>query len=134
MKRNDVEEFEKLFGQLQGFYEELSILSKKAPNDAVNIFKLKFINKILKTSNNFLGKNYCPFDDFTEFDTDAVPQNSDMVFVLSQYLQSFENFRAGHVKPKYGGWYWIIEPEKGEKADEDGQIRIRTARPQRFKE
>ncbi|MEH2124811.1 hypothetical protein [Nostoc sp.] len=40
MKRKDVDEFEKLSGQLQGIYEEISVLSKKSPNNAVNKFKL----------------------------------------------------------------------------------------------
>lgn len=47
MNRKDVDEFEKLSVQLQSIYDELSILSKESPNDAVNKFKLNFINKLL---------------------------------------------------------------------------------------
>lgn len=64
MNRSDVDVFEKLSGQLLSVYEEISLLSKKKPNDAVNKFKLKFINQMLLQSNNFLGVKYKPFDDF----------------------------------------------------------------------
>lgn len=91
MKRQEIDTFEKLSGQLIGVYEEISLLSKKSPNDAVNKFKLKFINKIITDSNILLTDRYSPFEDFISFDEDDVPQNSDVVFILSQYLQCFEN-------------------------------------------
>lgn len=134
MKRKDVDEFEKLSGQLQGIYEELSVLSKKSPNDAVNKFKLKFINQLLRGSNEFLGEKYRPFDDFSEFDSDDVPQNSDVVFMLSQYLQSFEKLRADSVVFRHGSWQWTINADKGETGDEHGLVYISTIRPKRLRE
>lgn len=52
---------------------------KKNPNDAVNKFKLKFVNKLLSQSNDYLADKYKPFDDFDSFDEDDIPQNSDVV-------------------------------------------------------
>ena len=60
MKRQDVDLFEKVVGQLQSLYDEIAILSKKAPNDAVNKFKLKFINTLLSQGNELLGREYAP--------------------------------------------------------------------------
>ena len=97
MNRNDVNTFEKISVQLLGVYEEVSLLSKKNPNDVLNKFKLKFINKLLNQSNSFLTNEYKPFDDFELFDEDDMPQNSDIVFILSQYLQCFEKLRADNV-------------------------------------
>lgn len=134
MKRKDVDKFEKLSGQVQGIYEELSVLSKKFPNDAVNKFKLKFINQLLNDSNEFLGEKYRPFDDFLEFDSNDVPQNSDVVFMLSQYLQSFEKLRADSVLLRYDSWHWTIDADQGETGDEHGLVYIRTACPKRFRE
>ncbi|WP_292740858.1 hypothetical protein [Nostoc sp. JL31] len=94
MKRKDVDEFEKLSGQLQGIYEEISVLSKKSPNDAVNKFKLNFINQLLNGSNGFLEEKYRPFKEFSEFDTDDVPQNSDVVLMLSQYVAAMKQFKS----------------------------------------
>ena len=73
MNRNDVDTFEKLSVQLLGVYEEISLLSKKNPNDVLNKFKLKFINKLLHQSNNYLTDEYKPFDDFELFEEDYMP-------------------------------------------------------------
>ncbi|MEH1934689.1 MAG: hypothetical protein V7L14_13410 [Nostoc sp.] len=134
MKRKDVDEFEKLSGQLQGIYEEISVLSKKSPNDAVNKFKLNFINQLLNGSNGFLEENYRPFKGFSEFDTDDVPQNSDVVFILSQYLQCFEKLRADNVQIRPGGWCWVVDAEENEIGNESGKIYIKTTRPKRLRE
>lgn len=135
MKRKDIDDFEKLSGQLQGIYEEISVLSKKSPNDAVNKFKLNFINQLLNGSNGFLEEKYRPFKEFSEFDTDDVPQNSDVVFILSQYLQCFEKMRADNVKERYHlNWYWVVDAERNETGDESGKIYIKTTRPKRLRE
>ncbi len=128
MKRDDVDTFEKLVGQIQSIYDELSLLSKKSPNDALNKFKLKFVNKLLQDSNLFLRESYKPFADFDIFDEDQLPTNSDVVFILTQYLQCFEKFRADNVEYSVGRWYWTIETNKGAKE------RIETVRPKRLKE
>ncbi|MEH2153876.1 hypothetical protein [Nostoc sp.] len=134
MKRKDVDEFEKLSGQLQGIYEEISVLSKKSPNDAINKFKLNFINQLLNSSNEFLEDKYRPFKEFSEFDTDDVPQNSDVVFILSQYLQCFEKLRADNVQLRSGGWCWVVDAPENEIGDESGKIYIKTTRPKRLRE
>lgn len=134
MNRNDVDTFEKLSVQLLGVYEEISLLSKKSPNDALNKFKLKFINKLLTQSNEFLSDKYKPFDDFELFQEDDMPQNSDIVFILSQYLQCFEKQRADNVVMLRGGWFWYVKANEGEKGDEGGKVKIRTAKPKKLKE
>jgi hypothetical protein len=133
MKRVDMDKFEKLVGQLQSTYDEISLLSKKSPNDAVNKFKLKFINSLLEQANEFLGQKYRPFSDFALFNEDDVPQNSDTAFILSQYLQCFEKFRADNVVMQRGVWCWAIEAKQGEGADERGFIYIRTAIPKQLR-
>ena len=134
MNRNDVDTFEKLSVQLLGVYEEISLLSKKSPNDALNKFKLKFINKLLTQSNEFLSDKYKPFDDFELFQEDDMPQNSDIVFILSQYLQCFEKQRADNVVMLRGGWFWYVKANEGEKGDKGGKVKIRTAKPKKLKE
>ncbi|MEH2459447.1 hypothetical protein [Nostoc sp.] len=134
MKRKDVDEFEKLSVQLQSIYDELSILSKKSPNDAVNKFKLNFINKLLNNSNELLSQKYRPFEDFSEFDTDDIPQYSDVVLILSQYLQCFEKLRADNVKMQSGYWHWLVDVERDETGDELGKVYyIRTTCPKRLR-
>lgn len=133
MNRSNVDTFEKLSGQLLSIYEEVSLLSKKNPNDAVNKFKLKFVNVLLSQSNDYLGKEYKPFDDFISFDEDDIPQNSDVVFILSQYLQCFEKLRSDNVVIRNGVWYWRVKGDENDKVDEDGMVEIRTVKPKNLK-
>lgn len=134
MNSSDVDRFEKIAGQLLGLYEEMSLLSKKSPNDAVNKFKLKFINRQLSESNAFLSERYRPFDDFDLFSEDDVPQNSDVVFILSQYLQCSEKLRADNVVIRNGGWHWLVEGGEGDKVDEQGYTLIRSTKPKHLRD
>ena len=133
MTRKDLDSFEKLFGQLQSVYEELSVLSKKAPNDAVNKFKLTFINGILSDANTFLGPAYIPFNDFHSFDVDTLPQNSDVVFILAQYLKGFEKYRDDNVIWHRGSWQWVIKAQGKERGDEKGLVHVSSVMPKRLR-
>jgi hypothetical protein len=129
MRKADVDTFEKLVGQLESVYDELSILSKKNPNDAVSKFKLAFVNALLDSANTLLGERYRPFKEFSRFDEEKIPQNSDVVFVVSQYLQCFEKLRADNVQLSYGTWYWNLED-----VPEGAGPRVETTKPKRLRE
>lgn len=113
MKKKDVDRFEKVTGQLEGVYDELTSLSKKSPNDGVNKFKLRLVNKVLEDANSLLDNKHKPFDDFSVFDEDTLPSNSDVVFILAQYLNCMENLRTENIKQKDFSehWYWVIDGE-----------------------
>lgn len=111
MTKEEVDNFEKVQSQLQGLHSEISILSKKSQNDALSIFKLKFVNQILEESNSVLGLDYKPFSDFEKFDEDSIPTNSDVTLILSQYLSCLEKLRADNVKKGFDKWYWVIDGE-----------------------
>jgi hypothetical protein len=110
------------------------LVFQQPANDAVNKFKLNFINTLLEQANGFLGNQYKPFEDFIKFDLDDVPQNSDVVFILSQYLQCFEKVRADNVVWRYSRWHWAVEPDKGETGDERGLVYIETVKPKKLRE
>ncbi len=133
MNRKDLDAYEKLSGQLQSIYEEISLLSKKNPNDAVNQFKLSFINDLLTGANTFLGTKYAPFKGFAKFDEETLPQNSDVTFMLSQYLQCFEKYRADNVIQLHGTWQWALKAEGSEKGDERGLVYVRTVTPRHLR-
>lgn len=103
----DIAKLEKVIGQLQGAYAEVSQIAKKSPNDALNPFKLKLINKIIVSSNSILGSSYKPFDDFDQFDNDDMPSASDVTIVLSQYMEEAERFRSDNVIYDYG-WKYVL--------------------------
>ena len=124
MKRADVDVFEKLTGQLDSLHQEMSVLARKSPNDAVNAFKLRFLNAALKRCNEFFGEKYRPFSDLDLFPEDQLPSNSDVTFIISQYIECAEKFRADNIEHSIGKvWYWKTE-DSGEK--------VRTAPPRKI--
>lgn len=113
--QEDVEQLEKLTGQLQGMYAEISALAKKSPNDSVNAFKLKMINKVIELGNVVLGDKYKPFADFDSFDGDDAPTTSDITMVLAQYIEEAERFRSDNVMTNgMGRWFYIVNGELSE--------------------
>lgn len=106
--KEDVEKLEKLLGQINGIYSEISALSKKSPNDGVNKFKLNLINKVLASANDVLGPSYLPFDDFSQFDVDDLPTTSDVTVVISQYMEEAERYRSDNVILDRG-WKYVID-------------------------
>jgi len=97
LKAEEVDIFEKVLSQLQGLHSEILELSKRAKNDGLNKFKLKFTNQILAEANKLLGDKYKPFPDFDLFDEDEVPTNSDATFIISQYLGCMERLRVDNI-------------------------------------
>ena len=87
-----IQQFEKSEKQLHVFLKEMGELSKKSPNGPVNKFKLDFINKVLVALNEILGQDK-PFAEFVTFDSDQLPSNSDVRFILAQYASSVYSFR-----------------------------------------
>jgi hypothetical protein len=106
--REDVENLEKLTGQLNSLHAEVTALAKKSPSDAVNSFKLRLINKVLDLGNRILGEQYRPFPDFAAFDIDDLPSTSDVALVLGQYIEEAERFRSDHVVISAGSWFYKI--------------------------
>lgn len=94
---DDVEKLEKTIGQLGAIHREISLLSKKSPNDAVNPFKLKTINTIIEVANDVLGESYKVVQGFDKFEDDDAPSTSDVVFIVAQYMEEIERFRTDHV-------------------------------------
>jgi hypothetical protein len=106
--KSDVENLEKLVGQLQGLHAEITSLAKKSPNEGVNPFKLKLINEVIASGNEVLGEKYRPFDTFNQFDSDDVPSTSDVAVILSQYIEEAERYRSDNVKFYGGRWFYVL--------------------------
>lgn len=125
MEEEEIFNFEKVQGQIEGLYKEISILSKKSPNDLVNKFKLKFINQLLEDANLLLSGDYEPLEGFDKFDEDELPSNSDVTMIFEQYLNCLEKLRADNIQKESIFWYWLVD---GELSD------IRTNMPLKLKE
>ena len=124
MNARDVDFFEKMKAQIRQLHGEVSTLSKSKPDNPINKFKLGFINEKLEEANAILKGDFKPFKEFTTFNTDDLPSNSDVVMVLSQYLDGLEAWRSAHVEYVRGtGHIWKMD---------DGQT-IHTDPPSRFR-
>jgi hypothetical protein len=108
MTEKDVNDFEKTQAQLVSFHAEISALAKKSSNDALNKFKLKFVNQTICEANGILGKKNKPFNEFEKFEDNDLPTNSDVAMMLGQYLNCMEKLRADNIMEIFGDWYWRI--------------------------
>lgn len=109
--KEDIETLEKTLGQLQAVHREISILSKKSPHDAVNVFKLELINTIIVAANNLLGSSYTPLEGFEKFNEDDLPSTSDVAFVIAQYLEEIERFRSDHIVIHHSRRVYLLSGE-----------------------
>jgi len=124
MNELQVEIFLKLQPQLKSTYDEIALLSKKKPTDSLNTFKLKFINSILLRANEILEDNYKPFPgEFSLFDENDMPNNSDVIFILSHYLTSLEKLRCDNIIYSNHYWHWLVDG--GVSSKKTGQPSIR---------
>ena len=109
MKNEDeVKNLGKLIVQLQGLHTEISLLAKKSPNDGLNLFKLKLVNKVLVRGNEILTGHYKPFEDFSEFDEESLPTNSDVTMILTLYIEQAERFRSDNMVSHDYEWRFVI--------------------------
>ena len=129
MTELEVKNFEKVQSQLESLHIEISALSKKSQNDALNKFKLKFVNQTISEANEILGNSYKPFNNFHQFDENDLPTNSDVTMILGQYLNCMESLRGDNILRKENfadykfigyDWYW-----KGTK--------VKTSEPKKIK-
>lgn len=125
MDKKTIDEFEKTHAQIEALHDEISLLSKKKPDDAINKFKLSFVNSVLEKANALLGQKYKPFSEFKVFDEDTLPTNSDVIMILGQYINCMEKLRSDNIKFDLGAWYWLV---KGIRSG------IETAPPKKLKE
>jgi hypothetical protein len=126
IKLEEVEKLEKISGQMDGLHKEISGLAKKSPNDALNKFKLKFVNAVLAEANQVLGLLYKPLAEFEQFDSDDLPTNSDVAFIIGQYIEELERKRADNIKrDTLGSWIYNIP---------GSQVHIRTSPPKKIQE
>ena len=117
MHRKDVELYEELNSKLISLKGDIALLSAKKPNETVNEFKLKLINKMLAQINDLI-KEFKPENDFEAFDLDVLPTNSDVLMMLNLYsngmrrfkdANSIENSKMDEWNTKFTSKVWDIE-------------------------
>jgi hypothetical protein len=80
---------------LDALYEEMQQFAKKKPDGTLSDGKVKVINRLLKDVRIVL-KDAAEFKYLDLLDTDSLPQNSDVVLMLSQYKAAMDKFRSNN--------------------------------------
>lgn len=101
-----METYEQVRSQLGSLYEELSALAKKTPDAPINRFKLQIVNEKIRSANGLLSGIHRPFESFLQFDEAELPTASDVVVVLSQYVNALEGWRSQNLIRFNNSWYW----------------------------
>lgn len=101
MKKESVEEYEKLLSQLITMRTQFEILSKKNPDGSVNTFKIGLVNKLLEDVNKLIGE--CkPFPDFKQFDDSPTVFNSDVLIIVAHYITAMNRFKKANSTTEKG--------------------------------
>ena len=101
MKKEKVQEYEKLLSQLATMRTQFDNLSKKNPDGSVNSFKIGLVNKLLDDVNDLIG-DYKPFPDFDKFDDSPKVFNSDVLMILAHYITAMNRFKKANTTIEKG--------------------------------
>jgi hypothetical protein len=108
MNQEEVEQFRKMAAQLDALHQEATASSKKHPDKPVSKFKVDLANSVLQAARKVLGPS-APTLDFEQFNTDDLPTNSDLSFVVTQFVECAEKIKAQNIKRSFNGvWYWQV--------------------------
>src|SRR5437667_3753596 len=80
---------------LDALYAEMQELSKKKPEATLSESKVKLINRLLEDVRKVL-KDESEFKYLDMLVNEALPQNSDVVLMLSQYKAAMETFHNNY--------------------------------------
>jgi hypothetical protein len=108
---------------LDAMVVEFRELSKKKPDGGASVHKVKIVNRLLGRCREALeGEPTLEFLDLLS--EDDVPQNSDVIIMLSQYAASMDAFKKRYYKyDRYASEYrWIVkDPDDLEFDDTDDE-------------
>jgi hypothetical protein len=114
MNAEQVEQFRKMAAQLDALHQEASAASKKHPDKPVSKFKVDLANAVLAAAKTVLG-NSSPTLSFEKFDADDLPTNSDLSFVVSQFVECAEKVKVQNITRYHNGvWYWKVNGSMSE--------------------
>ena len=87
----EVNQFLMLRELVTGLYDEMKDFAKKSPNETLNEFKIKSLNRVLSPLKELMKDQ--PTALFLDvLDESSLPTNSDVVIILSQYLTAMQNY------------------------------------------
>lgn len=104
-----VVKFRMLSELTESIYTEMKEFSKKKPDDALNPFKVKNVNRVLIQIKDFLKDE--PTVSFLDLlDDETLPSNSDAILIIGQFKASMDNYRNKYTTV-YHQWKTVENPE-----------------------
>ncbi len=93
----EVRKFEMLEKLLESIYGEMREFSKKKPEEILNKFKVKNINRVLSQVKEIMKKE--PTDEFLDLlDEESLPSNSDSILIIGQFNAAMEQFKSNYFR------------------------------------
>ena len=98
-----VTKFDMVEPMVKSFLQEMREFAKKKQDGIVSTNKVRLINRLLAEVKEALGEDpSCAYLDL--LDEEALPENSDAVLILGQYVAAMDQFREKY----YHHWYGSI--------------------------
>jgi hypothetical protein len=104
-----ISKFKMLNELIDSIYLEMKEFSKKKPDDALNAFKVKNVNRVLVQLKDILKDE--PSITFLDLlDEETLPTNSDAILIIGQFKASMDTYRVKYTN-KYGRWKTVENPK-----------------------
>ena len=88
-----IQKYEMLDKLIDSIYQEMKEFSKKKPDEPLNKFKVKNINRIIEPIKEILKDE--PTSEFLDlFDDETLPSNSDSILIIGQFKASMKQFHS----------------------------------------
>lgn len=102
----EIEKFEMLDKLIESIYIEMKEFSKKKPDEPLNKFKVKSVNRVLEQVKEIL-KNEPTVEFLDLLDDESLPSNSDSILILGQFKASMLQFHSKYWQKERGvGYRW----------------------------
>ncbi|MFZ0875746.1 MAG: hypothetical protein WAN20_14660 [Pseudonocardiaceae bacterium] len=101
---------------LKALHAEFTKLSAKKQDGALNALKIRNVNRLLSALQSIIDLD--PAREYLEvLDEETLPDNSDVVIILSQWLAALEQFKQVHYGYDAGAsqhrWFTTDSPSRG---------------------
>lgn len=81
-------EYDVIYPMLESMQDEMKTLSSKKPDMSLTILKVKMVNKLISSAREILANEPILEYLLVELDEEPLPQYSDVVIILRQYLEA----------------------------------------------
>ena len=105
LAEEQVKKYTMIFPMLESMRDEMKVLSSKKQDGVLNSLKVKMLNRVIGTARELLVSEPT-LEYLEELDEDMLPQNSDVVLILCQYIEALSQLRSKNQVYVNYNWVW----------------------------